>query len=86
MRSGQLQHHHDGRLEGAYFYRVTTEHSVTIYHPRLSADTRLFQTRREFAPFYVHRQVIEQHLRLRDAQASPFISVFSDFGKSDLDQ
>jgi len=67
-------------FEGPYFYRVFSEHSVTTYQPRLSVGASLFQSRCDFSYPHLSLECIEEHLRLRDTQASPFITVFSEFG------
>ena len=67
-------------FEGPYFYRVFSEHSATTYQPRFSVSASLFQSRCDFSYTHLSLDYIEEHLRLRDSQASPFITVFSDFG------
>jgi hypothetical protein len=82
ISSAHIQHF-DRLLEGAYFYRVTSEHIATVYHPRDSGDSMLFEARCEFVDGYVSRDCVEEHLRVLDGRASAFVSVFSDFGRID---
>jgi len=67
-------------FEGPYFYRVFSEHSATSYQPRSSVGASLFQSSYDFSLSYLSLGCIEEHLRLHDSRASPFITVFSDFG------
>jgi len=80
ISSDLLQVEHIDDFEGPFFYRVFTEHSATTYQPRSSVGTSLFQAICDFSCYCLSLECIEEHLRLRDTQASPFISVFSDFG------
>lgn len=81
ISSDLLQDEHIDDFEGPYFYRVFSEHSATTYRSRSSVGASLFQSRCDFSYSHLSRECMEEHLRVRDTQASPFISVFSDFGR-----
>jgi hypothetical protein len=81
IRSDFPQNDHINDFEGPCFYRVFSKHSATTYASKSSVCAHLLQAQCEFSYSHLSLECIEEHLGLRDTHASPFISVFSDFGR-----
>ncbi|KAH7351377.1 hypothetical protein BKA66DRAFT_553916 [Pyrenochaeta sp. MPI-SDFR-AT-0127] len=77
--SSLSQHNRIKHINGGCFYRVTSERSASIYHPRLSRNPYLFEAQGEFCSHEVNVEAIQAHLYGDDRHATSFVSLFDNF-------